>query len=461
MRTSNLFAAFVLLISTPALATEYFLDNDGDGYGQEIKTTADDQPTGYADKGGDCDDANKKINPGVTEDWGMAGDGIDQDCDGDDKPLPTLDAKTVKKFQASYPTMTRIARLRTYGYCAEASGCSIDNEEGKFAATEDGMELCDMTVTRGYWKIWPADQCQQTAGLINRGGGGIGKKTVQTMIDDGTKPIIARIDNLEAHYKSFREDAEGRLAVLEVNADIMDKDIDRVFDATVNLGGGKLSDGTVVKPMDSRVGVIEVDVADLETSTNRNAVSLVNLGNDVDGNGLVVLGSVGGVLGYQRPYAVRKGGEYVRNPIFGGGGVGGFIGARYDKVQLGFSVLGAKVYDPSFGNDFMVGLEMTYFPNLDGWGYGGFVGGGSHESGGTPPVETAVIGRYGLIGIQGVYSPDVNGYFMFQFVPRLSAGLESFGTKANDGTQDIVDAQVGGIVKLDLELRFGVGPKGR
>ncbi len=69
--------------SDSACATStFYADNDGDGFGSDATAvTVCDQPAGYVLIGGDCDDANPDIHPGVTE---IEGDGIDQDCDGFD-----------------------------------------------------------------------------------------------------------------------------------------------------------------------------------------------------------------------------------------------------------------------------------------------------------------------------------------------------------------------------------------
>jgi hypothetical protein len=57
----------------------YYIDADGDGYGDEGTTvSACAQPEGYADNVDDCDDADPAVNPGATEVCG----GGDEDCDG-------------------------------------------------------------------------------------------------------------------------------------------------------------------------------------------------------------------------------------------------------------------------------------------------------------------------------------------------------------------------------------------
>ncbi len=59
--------------------TIWYADSDGDGYG-DAATTAEacDQPTGYVDVGGDCDDMNRSVNPDIPE----ICDRFDDDCDG-------------------------------------------------------------------------------------------------------------------------------------------------------------------------------------------------------------------------------------------------------------------------------------------------------------------------------------------------------------------------------------------
>ena len=57
---------------------EWFLDGDNDGYGDDNQTTlACDQPDGFVDQGGDCDDGDGNRNPGQEE----LCDDQDNDCD--------------------------------------------------------------------------------------------------------------------------------------------------------------------------------------------------------------------------------------------------------------------------------------------------------------------------------------------------------------------------------------------
>ncbi len=58
--------------------TIYFLDNDGDGYGDPDQERSDcQQPNGFVLNADDCDDSNPNINPEAMED---AYNGVDDDC---------------------------------------------------------------------------------------------------------------------------------------------------------------------------------------------------------------------------------------------------------------------------------------------------------------------------------------------------------------------------------------------
>lgn len=79
--------------------TEYFVDNDGDGFGAgDAIEFCEDPGNGYSLTGDDCDDNNATIYPGATE---IPNDGIDQDCDGEDMSTVGLDENTVLSFSVS------------------------------------------------------------------------------------------------------------------------------------------------------------------------------------------------------------------------------------------------------------------------------------------------------------------------------------------------------------------------
>jgi len=72
-------------------ATTFYLDNDGDGYGDSASTTTScsSAVSGYVDNDDDCDDTSAAVNPAGTE---TCGDGVDQNCDGADLSCSGSDA---------------------------------------------------------------------------------------------------------------------------------------------------------------------------------------------------------------------------------------------------------------------------------------------------------------------------------------------------------------------------------
>ncbi len=75
-------------------AIRYYLDDDGDGYGQTdvyLDVCSETPPSGFTFFSGDCDDSNAMINPGMPE---IPCDGADNNCNGDvindDLFLPSL-----------------------------------------------------------------------------------------------------------------------------------------------------------------------------------------------------------------------------------------------------------------------------------------------------------------------------------------------------------------------------------
>lgn len=115
-------------------ASLWFADVDGDGYGDAAGlSTACDQPVGYVDVDGDCDDAQPDIFPGASE---VPYDGLDQDCDGTDQ----LD---VDGDGWSWPTDCYDTEAAVFpGAYESADGvdedCDGGVDEGTVAADDDG-----------------------------------------------------------------------------------------------------------------------------------------------------------------------------------------------------------------------------------------------------------------------------------------------------------------------------------
>jgi len=65
-------------------ATTWYADTDSDGFGDASSTTVScELPAGFSDDATDCDDGDATVHPGSTA-TETPGDGIDQDCDGND-----------------------------------------------------------------------------------------------------------------------------------------------------------------------------------------------------------------------------------------------------------------------------------------------------------------------------------------------------------------------------------------
>jgi hypothetical protein len=76
--------------SDPNQPAIWYLDPDGDGWGAEAVVGCDLPEASL--QGGDCDESDPAVHPGADE---LAGDGLDQDCDGLDAPAeepPALDS---------------------------------------------------------------------------------------------------------------------------------------------------------------------------------------------------------------------------------------------------------------------------------------------------------------------------------------------------------------------------------
>ena len=114
---NDLGAAYVFAVDVPELElpdefipeeVTFYLDSDNDTFGdpgmptieftsqQDGEIVQPDAPQGFVDNRNDCNDADDTIFPGADE---IAGDDIDQDCDGEDTPLPDNDDDDVAEFE--------------------------------------------------------------------------------------------------------------------------------------------------------------------------------------------------------------------------------------------------------------------------------------------------------------------------------------------------------------------------
>ena len=108
---------------------DYFLDNDGDGYGLDSSSIEScSPPEGYSEVGGDCNDSEANINPLALE----ICDGIDNDCDFfSDDDDDSLDQSTALAFYEDLdgdgygvPSSTVLFCSPPPGYADNSSDCN-------------------------------------------------------------------------------------------------------------------------------------------------------------------------------------------------------------------------------------------------------------------------------------------------------------------------------------------------
>ena len=110
-------------------ASTWYLDGDGDGYGDADTTEiACDQPDGMADNADDCDDADDQVSPAADERC----DEIDNDCDADIDEDSAIDAgewyADADDDGFGDPATATLSCLVPAGYLADDSDCDDDDD---------------------------------------------------------------------------------------------------------------------------------------------------------------------------------------------------------------------------------------------------------------------------------------------------------------------------------------------
>lgn len=107
-------------------AEVYYLDNDGDGHGFASRSRETcTQPSGYVQSEDDCDDTRRSTYPGAAE---VCGDGVDQDCTGEDLPCAVPDDGRVELcLDTAEFVADGVTQLRLFTLLANRSGVVFDD----------------------------------------------------------------------------------------------------------------------------------------------------------------------------------------------------------------------------------------------------------------------------------------------------------------------------------------------
>ncbi len=160
-------------------ALTWYLDVDGDGYGDDDVTDIDcDQPTNFVEVGGDCAPTDDEINPDADE----VCDEVDNDCDGDIDEDDAIDALTwyLDADGDGYgdSTETTEACDEPSGYVDDDTDCDDTDEDINPDADEICNELdddCD-----GYVDDDDSDVSDQSTWYLDDDGDGYGDSAETT-----------------------------------------------------------------------------------------------------------------------------------------------------------------------------------------------------------------------------------------------------------------------------------------
>ncbi|HMV68301.1 MAG TPA: putative metal-binding motif-containing protein [Myxococcota bacterium] len=168
------------------VGSAWYVDDDGDGYGASTRNpiSACARPAGYADRGGDCDDRQSRVNPGSNETCNS----VDDDCDG------AIDEGLAATYYADRDgdgwgsgLSPQQACSRPAGTAERAGDCDDNRASTNPSATEVCNSVdddCDGSIDEGMGSTWYRDadgdgdgnsgaytqSCSQPSGYTSRGG---------------------------------------------------------------------------------------------------------------------------------------------------------------------------------------------------------------------------------------------------------------------------------------------------
>jgi alpha-tubulin suppressor-like RCC1 family protein len=178
-------------------SVQYYLDSDGDGFGDPEQEISSCSPVaGYVTNGDDCDDSSEFARPGLTE--GPNGDptcsdGLDNDCDGspdaNDPACVVIESDPIftqlSASQYSMMAITADGKLNSWGGAVEYQSPSVF-DVGSFAGTpfaqvESGyVHACALTDSRQA-VCWGNDDFGQLGNGI-----GVASSTQPMLVDTST-----------------------------------------------------------------------------------------------------------------------------------------------------------------------------------------------------------------------------------------------------------------------------------
>lgn len=212
---------------TPGLKTWYY-DGDGDGYGDmgdAIESAAN--PKGYVDDDTDCNDADAGINPGATE---IAGDGIDQNCDGVDTPGTQTWYQDSDGDGYGDPNNAANSVDQPTGYVANDTDCNDADADINPGATEivgDGIDQDCNGLDQPALKTWYYDgdgdgfgDPGDTINAVNQPTGYVGDKSDCNDADATVKPGALDIIGDGIDQDCDGSDAKAASGTIVINQDL-------------------------------------------------------------------------------------------------------------------------------------------------------------------------------------------------------------------------------------------------